>query len=423
MVSMTSSYSRAPELPSLTGLRFWAAYSILLNHLLLGFVARDNVWLGNMLQRCGELGMDVFFILSGFIIHYNYHAKLRDFSTNSFYEFMVARFSRLYPLFILFFCVEIFTLSGLVRYSLSELLWSIPTFLTMSQSWFYWRVGSSSPVMLAHMFDRASIAWSISTEFLMYCGYPLLLLVIVRDRLGNAARIISCLFIWIGGALLMRYVLNNPDLVDAFAVRWIDPAASTKAGAGGSFYYWFAFVSPYFRFIEFTMGVAAGHLFLSLHDRPVGTLEGIAMPLLGLLSLVVILLMMLPLHVRPGILGHVLKYIGFYPFITCIVFVCARYDYSILTKFFEIRFFVFFGEVSYSMYLIHIFFYGMVSFSPTMPQYLLFAQIISVWVFIFACSYILYMTLEMPARRWLRDLLTRRKAMPRGAVEVARAAR
>ncbi len=57
------------------------------------------------------------------------------------------------------------------------------------------------------------------------------------------------------------------------------------------------------------------------------------------------------------------------------------------------------------MYLIHIFFYGMVQIEPADP-YLQVIQILMLWAFIFCCSYILYTVVEMPARRWMRDLLT-----------------
>ena len=402
---MTATSSRLAELPSLTGLRFWAAFSILLNHLLLGFVARDNPILSNGLSLCGVLGMNVFFILSGFIIHYNYHAKLRDFRLRSFYEFMVARFSRLFPLFIVFFVVELTTFGGFSRYTMNELLFTLPLFLTMSQSWFYHNVGAT-PVPVAHMYDRISIAWSISTEFLMYCGYPLLLYFTLRDRLSIAARAALCFGAWIGLSLLMRYAINEITLFDAFAVRLFGPSAASTGNYVASFHFWLTSRSPYFLFLEFTMGVLAAHLYLTMQSRQVGETESLVMPLAGVASLAMILIFLLPLSSRPEWAGTLFRTVGFYPFIACIIFVCARYDFSALTKFFEIRFFVFFGEVSYSMYLIHIFFYGMVSIALANP-YMQVLQIVTLWAYIFCCSYILYTALEMPARRWLKDLLTR----------------
>ncbi len=83
--------------------------------------------------------------------------------------------------------IQLYTLDSFNRYAMNEPMFTLPLFITMSQSWFYSNVGSPA-VPVAYMYDKFSIAWSISTEFLMYCGYPLLLFAILRDRMPIAAR-------------------------------------------------------------------------------------------------------------------------------------------------------------------------------------------------------------------------------------------
>src|ERR1700687_6161889 len=97
------------ELRALHGLRFLAAFCILFSH--------ACAWLANFKDTrtifdYGEFftvyGMPLFFVLSGFVIHYNYS---RLFSTMrprwAILEFLGARFARLYPLFICFFLVGV----------------------------------------------------------------------------------------------------------------------------------------------------------------------------------------------------------------------------------------------------------------------------------------------------------------------------
>lgn len=320
---------------------------------------------------------------------------------------MIARFSRLYPLFILFFILEFFTLQGFNRYNLQEIFYSIPLFVTMSQSWFYTIVNVSNPTLLPHMYDRASIAWSISSEFLMYCGYSLLLWLVVRDAMSRSARIVVTVMFCLSAGLLMQYAINTTDLFDALVIPWFGDGASSRGSYLSSFHFWFTARSPYFRFIEFAIGVSIAHLYMTLRDHPVGTVEGMVMPIAGLTCVAIVFAIMLPLQWRPEIFGTLFRYLGFYPYIAFIIFVCARYDFSLLSMFFSIRFFILFGEASYSIYLIHIFFYGMVSHDAGAAPILLFLQIITLWMFIFTCAHILYVTLEMPARRWLRGWLTR----------------
>src|SRR5579863_9108994 len=65
---------RREELPALTGLRFVAAFSVLLAHSA-SILMRSYETPGSAvfwLKQGSGLGMTLFFVLSGFVIHYNY---------------------------------------------------------------------------------------------------------------------------------------------------------------------------------------------------------------------------------------------------------------------------------------------------------------------------------------------------------------
>src|SRR5579862_8475543 len=89
------------ELPALTGLRFLAALSVAVSHsipLMLPFQHGQPLWV-DILERLAGIGMPLFFTLSGFVIHYNYSAELHKNPGIGTYNFFIARFARLYPLF------------------------------------------------------------------------------------------------------------------------------------------------------------------------------------------------------------------------------------------------------------------------------------------------------------------------------------
>jgi hypothetical protein len=67
---------RREDLPSLTGLRGIAAWLVVIAHTDSFFVAGQSAWLEFAWRVCANLGMTTLFVLSGFVIHYNYGANI-----------------------------------------------------------------------------------------------------------------------------------------------------------------------------------------------------------------------------------------------------------------------------------------------------------------------------------------------------------
>src|SRR3977135_1829528 len=115
-----ASSARREDLPVLTGLRFLAAFSVLIGHgavFILNFETKnyDAVY---WLRQASGFGMTLFFVLSGFVIHYNYRISVTRGGARGLGAFLWARFARVYPLFILtlpfnfFFSKRIFDLAA-----------------------------------------------------------------------------------------------------------------------------------------------------------------------------------------------------------------------------------------------------------------------------------------------------------------------
>ena len=155
---------RRNEIPTLTGLRGVAACSVLFAH------ATDTAFnyepiLHPFSARIAHFGMSLFFVLSGFVIHYNYadlfHAAPLRVAVSRFF---VARFARLYPLY----AVAIFCSLPMMPLPYSK--WIVLSYLTMTQSWFNLEMAIFPPT------------WSISTEWFFYLAFIPMTTLVIRLR-------------------------------------------------------------------------------------------------------------------------------------------------------------------------------------------------------------------------------------------------
>ena len=107
--------TRRNDIPSLTGLRGIAAWLVVIAHTDGFFVALQPAWLEYAWRVCANLGMTTFFVLSGFVIHYNYGASIAAKGAPAIRSFLIARFARLYPLYMLVLLITIALVPSIVR--------------------------------------------------------------------------------------------------------------------------------------------------------------------------------------------------------------------------------------------------------------------------------------------------------------------
>ena len=93
----------AGQLAPLTGLRGVAAGSVLIAHALdVAFSYSGRHYWEPSSSRLSYFGMSLFFVLSGFVISYNYTPLFQKERPGvALWRFFVARFARLYPLYAL----------------------------------------------------------------------------------------------------------------------------------------------------------------------------------------------------------------------------------------------------------------------------------------------------------------------------------
>jgi peptidoglycan/LPS O-acetylase OafA/YrhL len=136
--------ARQGDIPSLTGLRGVAACSVLLAHAIdTAFVYEPMVL--PITGRIAYFGMSLFFVLSGFVIHYNYSDLFNSEPLKTaLSRFFLARFARLYPLY----AVGIFLTLPMIPVPYAP--WIVISYLTMTQSWL--NADGRIPTRLVHQY-------------------------------------------------------------------------------------------------------------------------------------------------------------------------------------------------------------------------------------------------------------------------------
>ncbi|WP_158527694.1 acyltransferase family protein [Aquitalea magnusonii] len=389
-----------PDIKSLTGLRFFAAFFILLNHLLLGFVSRDTMFFGRFLANCAFLGMDIFFVLSGFIIHYNYSVKING-SLKKFYAFFVARFSRLYPLFLATFIIDLVLVTRGGGVPWPDVLRVIPFFISMSQSWFYQL--ASTGATFYYIFPRASITWSVSTEMLMYAFYPLLWYWLVRVRsfslkMTGILTIFSILVL----SSAFRCLHTNEAFFDRIGVSIFGDISSVSRSPEFSFSFWVWYVSPYSRLLQFICGIVVADYCLKQFDRVLNRSETIFVKIGSLLSFLYVLETFLPQKYAFPLFDEIFQLFGYAPIVCFCIYYCYVCPVGHFSRLLSTSWCVRLGERSYSIYIWHIYFYGFVLMLPGTR----FLHVVMAWVGIYIFSAISYEWLEKPLRQRMRKLLS-----------------
>src|SRR5262245_28614660 len=268
------------DLPALTGLRFVAAFSVLVGHGFAWILASHETPGGLVfwVSQISGFGMTLFFVLSGFVIHYNYGKLVTTKGLRGVGAFLWARFARLYPLFLLMMLVYVAVSSRTLALlagnpeRFGSILQALPYFLFSVHSWVYTLIGDN-PVIDA-IGGGSPITWSISTEWFFYFAYPLLAWLILRARTPRLAAALALLWcaLWIAVTVGL-YDWSN--VIDAWAVRNYGPVAGMQEHFQTSYVRWLLYFSPYVRVGEFLLGTLVAQLYINLERRPVSERENL----------------------------------------------------------------------------------------------------------------------------------------------------
>ena len=219
------------RLDALTGLRFLAAFHVLLYHYAPGLGAQRAPWLLHIVEA-GYAAVGLFYVLSGFILVAVYGGE--ELSGEGRRRFWIARFARVYPAYLLaaLLWLPVVLIEGPAP---DATLGALVTILGV-QAWF---------PSLATVWNFP--AWSVSVEAFFYAVFPLALM-----RLRGFSRV----GVW---------VLLAATWAAAVAPPLIQIALSQGDGPGvvspGSFAVNLVKYHPLVRLPEFLFGMGIGRLY------------------------------------------------------------------------------------------------------------------------------------------------------------------
>jgi peptidoglycan/LPS O-acetylase OafA/YrhL len=252
---------RTPELLPLTAIRGIAAWWVVLFHLRFLLAPWIPAAALAVLAR-GNLAVDLFFILSGFVMALNYGERIAAGGAAAYRDFLFRRFARIYPLHLLI-------LLGFAAYALAAVRFG--TTKAADQGWGYF----AESVLLIQNWGFTSQArwnvpaWSISTEAVAYLLFPLSVMLFRPSKrplwlLGAAVVVLGLSvqpFFWLLGypfpnavaqTGLFRCLIHFAMGIGLYGLwlrlprpRWLPPALIAAAGVLAlAFVLWDAPVAP-----------------------------------------------------------------------------------------------------------------------------------------------------------------------------------
>jgi peptidoglycan/LPS O-acetylase OafA/YrhL len=412
-----------PDIPALTGLRFVAAFSVLIAHGVGEILASHETPYGVIywVRQASGFGMTLFFVLSGFVIHYNYAQLVTAAGAKGAGCFLWARFARLYPLLLLMMVVYVLVSR---RHSdfwnghperMNSILQALPYFLLSAQSWFYVIIDGNP--LLDAIGGTSPITWSISTEWFFYFVYLALVCLILRSRTPLITLLVIVLwcFIW---AEIASGLFRAGTSVNGWGVARFGSIADINEHQQQSFLRWLQYFSPYLRLGEFVLGSLMAQLYVQLRSKKISMQEnalGTAAFVAGAVSAVGITYMEYSPNVGMTVLREMNMNFALAPSAALLIFSAARYRF-VPIRTLTCRPVLALGEASYSIYLLHMVILMAAArlFAPT-GHGLLYGvtELLVLIIAILLISIALYAYYEAPARRILRGLWSyRRPAAP-----------
>ena len=374
---------RTGEIRALTGLRIVAALWVVLFHF------RPLLWEASPrleedlapLLNSGAQGVDLFFILSGFVLTWNYLDRMGpNWSARATLHFLWLRLSRVWPIYLVTMHLAalwiILTLHvGDVPSPDAEKLTAISYVrqLFMVQLWF-------EPFFDGTSWDGP--AWSISAEWLAYLLFGLLILVIFRIARVSRARTLFMLAFFaalpptvllLGSGLLYTPWSWLPRIVAQFTAGALACAAvrRLRLGDGGRRLAGWASILLF-------AAIVGGLYYYDAH------------PVAGM--------------VDPGGVMAVL----FMPLV-----VTLAVGTGMLPALLSTRLLVYGGQISFGLYMIHepvhtVWNWAVLQYAITMPKSTAKIVVVGLVAVSIAAAMLLYHLVEEPARRWMRRMVDTR---------------
>jgi peptidoglycan/LPS O-acetylase OafA/YrhL len=370
-----------PKIPALTGLRAVAAFWVLMLHY---GEAVTSAWPQTFRRifSSGFIGVDLFFVLSGFILSWNYLSDDRSLNVSRG-EFWRARAARILPVYYatLALGLPIFLLmqfqDGVTPATIRSSIVTSMTALSLTQSWV-------SP--FSYLWNNPG--WSLSVEVFLYLSFPFVARWLVGKPLARVVRSAAILYgVTIAAAVVFTVTHPHP-----FVWKW---------ETSPDFCIWVSWLgsNPAVHFHELLMGSVA---FLWLREEQSGIrnefLSGPRAVWISSVLLIVLLAWRGPMPFMAALVG------AYSPLFTLLIYGLAKQQ-GLAAKILSTRTFVFLGEISFSLYLTHLIVWWNVEGHNREHPYIKQGSALNFFVCLaisLAISMLLYRFVEVPYRQTLK---------------------
>jgi peptidoglycan/LPS O-acetylase OafA/YrhL len=339
------------QLTGLTSLRFIAALMVVFHHVMDFSLSPIHP---EIIQR-GGLAVDLFFVLSGYILTHVYGDAFRN-DLSAAYAFLSARLARLYPvhLFVLTVFAALVIASALTGHQINTERYSVSGLLSHLALVDAWGIG---PARMTWNYP----AWSISAEWAAYLAFPVLTYVTSKARPSWQFVVVAMAWIVCCGPFhLARRTVD-------FSVVRILP--------------------------EFLMGMLAYRLLPPTKKVLFANIQIVA------LSIVIFVAISLSIPDAWITLAFV--------YLIVLIPSADRLAGSILTN----RHLISLGEESYSLYMVHVLIFGLFYGALRSFRHVWAPQMFDVIAILLAigAAKLLYHYVEVPGRTYVRDALAFRE--------------
>lgn len=279
------------------------------------------------------IALNLFFVLSGFMMAYSYRNKDIEVSPLDSIKFGIKKIGSLYGLhiimaipFILLLVVQMLKKSGLIGINLLTMVLN----LTLTQCW-----AVKDTVILG----MNSPAWFLSNMMFLYMAFPFIWKKVKGAKSNKSLYITAAVLLCVKYMISLLLVLFNADL---------------------SFIWWVNDISPIGRVFDFTLALIAGRIFFTYIENNEGQVFGKVKA--TILEIVFIALaVVIGLANTANFNNVVLKalftdYTVVFMFISIPLAILFYSCEGMITRLLNHQPFIYFGEVSSYFYLIHYFF-------------------------------------------------------------------
>lgn len=299
------------QIKSMTGLRFVFAVFIVLHHFDM-FAELNPDGYGNLMQFLteGAVGVDFFFILSGFIISHSYFDKVErgEISASSF---LVNRIFKLWPVYLLCWVAAVALYSGKTYF--------LPA-VQSKQFWLGLFMLQSYIPDSNYAFWGNGLSWSVSVELLFYVAFLFLVRLTNRERKGLFTVLLSVVLI---NSVVVGNSLPDPQ--------------------------WFYYINPVFRLVDFLAGMLLHEWCKKSAYRPATVKMA---TILECVSLFILLEFMF--FAATQVSQYNPRFNTYYYLIPCLFVIYAfSFDMGIISKFLGSKVLQLLGKCSFTLYMVH----------------------------------------------------------------------